>query len=113
MIKNSSDNMQHDNELFNDDVQLELLASSLAPFDNDINTVLVTMNPSFEATNHDFRDNQAFTIDLYSFDAFVFQTKYNLISSIDSRRNLFGLYQQSCRWLRFICILLDHFRQDP
>ena len=99
MIKNSSDNMQHDNELFNDDVQLESLAASLSPFDHDLNPIPVSMDPSFEATNHDFRDNQAFTIDLYSFDVFVFQTKYNLFSSIDSRRNLFGLYQQSCRWL--------------
>ena len=65
--------MQHDNEIFNDVVQLESLASSLALFDNDINTVLVTMNPYFEATNQDFRDNQAFTIDLYSFNAFVFK----------------------------------------
>ena len=79
MIKNSSDNIQHDNELFNDDVQLESLAASLSPFDNDLNPVLVTMDPSFEATNHDFRDNRAFTITYYSFDAFVFQTKCNLL----------------------------------
>ena len=48
MIKNLSDNMQHDNELFNDDVQLESLAASLSPFDNDLNPILVTMDPSFE-----------------------------------------------------------------
>ena len=75
MIQNSLDNMQHDNELFNDVVQLESLASSLAPFDNNINTVLVTMNPSFEATNHDFRDNQAFTIDLLFFRCLRFLNK--------------------------------------
>ena len=73
MIKNSSDNMQHDNEIFNDVVQLESLASSLAPSDNNINTVLVTMNPYYEATNQEFQDNQAFTIDVYSFNAFVFK----------------------------------------
>ena len=75
MIKNSSDNMQHDNELFNDDVQLESLAASLLPFDNDLNPVLVTMDPSFEATNHDFRDNQAFTIDLLFFRCLRFSNK--------------------------------------
>ena len=60
MIKNSLDNMQHDNELFDDDVQLEALAASLSPFDNDLNPDLVTLDPSFEATNHDFRPNRAF-----------------------------------------------------
>ena len=61
--------MQHDNKLFDDDVQLEAIAASLSPFDNDLNPDLVTMDPSFEETNHDFRDNQAFTIDFYSFNA--------------------------------------------
>ena len=75
MIKNSSNYMQHDNELFNDDVQLESLAASLSPFDNDLNPDLVTMDPSFEATNHDFRDNQAFTIDLLFFRCLRFSNK--------------------------------------
>ena len=79
MIQNSLDNMQHDNILFDDDVQLEALAAPLSPFEIELKPDLVTLDPSFEATNHDFRDNQAFTIDLYSFDAFVFQTKYNLL----------------------------------
>ena len=78
MIKNSSDNMQHDNELFDDDVQLESLAASLSPFDNDLNPDLVTMDPSFEATNHDFRDNQAFTIDLLFFRCLRFSYKIQL-----------------------------------
>ena len=78
MIKNSSDNMQHDNELFNDDVQLESLAASLSPFDNDLNPVLVTMDPSFEATNHDFRHNRAFAIDLLLFRCLRFSNKIQL-----------------------------------
>ena len=56
MIKNSSDNMQHDNKISNNVVRLESITSSLAPFDNNINTVLITMNPYFEATNQEFQD---------------------------------------------------------
>ena len=67
--------MQHDNELFDDYVQLESLAASLSPFDNDLNPDLVTLDPSFEVTNHDFRDNRAFTIDLLFFRCLRFSNK--------------------------------------
>ena len=77
--------MQHDNKLFDDDVQLEAIAASLSPFDNDLNPDLVTMDPSFEATNHDFRDNRAFTIDLLFFRCLHFSNKIQPSPSIDSR----------------------------
>ena len=75
MIQNSLDNMQHDNELFDDDVQLEALAASLSPVDNNLNPDLVTLDPFSEATNHDFLDNRAFTIDLLFFRCLRFSNK--------------------------------------
>ena len=59
--------MQNDNKLFDDDVQLEALAASSSPFNNDLNQDLITLDPSFEATNHDFKHNETFAIDLFFF----------------------------------------------
>ena len=66
--------MQHDNELFDDDVQLEALAASLSAFEIDLKHKLVTLN-SFEANNHDFQHNLTFSIDLFCFQSHPLSNK--------------------------------------
>ena len=75
MIKNSLDNMQHDNKLFDDDVQLEALAAPLSPFEIELKPDLVTLDPSFEANNHDFQHNLTFSIDLFCFQSHPLSNK--------------------------------------
>ena len=48
--------MQHDNELFDNYVQLEALAASLSPLNNDLHPDIITLEPSSEATNYDFME---------------------------------------------------------
>ena len=88
MIQNSLDNMQHDNILFDDDVQLEALAAPLSPFEIDLKHKLVTLN-SFEANNHDFQHNLTFSIDLFCFQSHPLSNKKSSFSSTDLCRNAF------------------------